>query len=165
MTLQVKDLGIGRLKKQLERLGNLRVYVGVQGKRAEAKHPQAEASVGQVAAWLHFGTAKMVARPWAALAVESIKDRAAVVAKRAASDLIDRRAHDEVEALEPLGRMGLEAVLDSFDQAADWAAPLAPATVARKGHDQPLLDTGTVREANSYTIREGRQILAEGGVE
>jgi hypothetical protein len=176
LPVSVKDLGIGKLKRELRQLKHTKILLGVQGTKARQKHPDADASVGLIALWNHYGTkwpkghpkagqVRIPARPWVDVAIDKVKDKAGVAVKRAVSDLIDGRASDLVEALTAVGEMGLKATVEAFDKANEWAKPLAIETVRAKGHAQPLLDTGTVREANSYTIRVGGKIKAEGGVD
>jgi hypothetical protein len=38
-------------------------------------------------------------------------------------------------------------VLESLESAKEWATPLHPTTIALKGHDLPLYDTGTLTRA------------------
>jgi len=176
MAVDFKDFGIERLRKELKRLGKLRLTVGVQGPDAKRKHPNADLTVGEIAAIFHYGakiadafgkgiTVEIPARPYAQRAVDMIRDQAIRAATKGASDLIDGRADTAEEVLEPIGEMARDAVLKSLDEARDWAEPLSPSTIARKGHDQPGLDTGTVREATSYAIRQGRKILKQEGID
>lgn len=164
MTLNIKDLGIGQLKDEIKRLGRLRVTLGVQGERARETHPDADVPTGLLAFWLHFGTpdAKfpIPARPYVDRAIAEIRDRAGVIARRGISDLIDRRADNAVEALTPIAVMGRDAVVRAIDESKEWADPLAASTVRAKGHDTPLLDTGTIRESVSGAVRDGDQIIA-----
>ncbi len=162
MTVTVKDLGIGKLRENLAELGRLRVLVGVQGTEATATHPNSDESVGQVAYWLHFGTKRMAARPFIDRAVAELQNGATVAVKRAAADLVDGRSSDPVATLKPLGSQAVQAVAHEIATSREWAAPLAAVTVTRKGHDQPLVDTGTVSRAVTYTIRDGGSIRDRG---
>lgn len=164
--VQVNDLGIGRIRKQLTELGKLKIFVGVQGDKASEVHPDSDgATVGEIAFWLHFGTETIVARPWADRAIKQIKDRVIVRIRQSAADLIDGRADTAVEALQPIAEQALEAVMGSFDSAEEWAEPLSQSTISHKGHSQPLINGGTLRDANSWTIRKGGAVLAEGGID
>ena len=176
MSVDFTDLGIGRLRAELQRLGRLRVTVGVQGADAREKHPNADLTVGEIAAIFHYGakipnafgrgeTVEIPARPYAERAVDIIRDRAMAAARKGASDLIDRRVETAEDVLAGIGTMARDAVVESLDDARSWAEPLRPSTIARKGHDQPGLDTGTMREASSYAIRDGDQILRQEGIE
>lgn len=162
MATTIKDLGIGKLREQLEQLGRVKVLVGVQGDKARAKHPNAKESVGTIAFWLHYGTRSMPARPYIDRAIAALSSEVGSVSKRAVAALIDGRVKTVAEAVGQLGTLACKAVRHEFDTAQDWAAPLAPLTIARKGHAVPLVDTGTVRDSITYTVRDGEAILRTG---
>lgn len=162
MTLEVKDLGIGKLRAQLARLSKLDVFVGIQGEEARQPHPNADATIGQVAVWNHAGTEDIPARPFIDHGISLVKDKTREVAKKAIRALIDRRAATAEEALVPMGEMGAAAVREAIDTSREWAEPLAESTARRKGHDQPLLDTGTVRDSVTYEVRDGNEVLKRG---
>jgi len=59
---------------------------------------------------------------------------------------------------EKLNHAGLEAqnaCQDWFDSAKNNWAPNSPATIARKGSNKPLLDTGELRKSITYIVRKG----------
>lgn len=56
-------------------------------------------------------------------------------------------------ALDAVGEAACAAVLAYFDEA-PWQ-PNAPATVRQKGRSAPLVETGTLRSAIGYEVREG----------
>ncbi len=165
MATTIKDLGIGKLREQLAQLARVRVLVGVQGPEAREKHPAANESVGTIAFWLHYGTSKQPARPYIDRAIAALSTEVGSVSKRAVAALIDGRVSTVADAVRPLGSLACKAVQHEFDTSKDWAAPLAQVTIDRKGHDQPLIDTGTVRDAITYTVRDGETVLAKGGRE
>ncbi len=162
MPTTIKDLGIGKLRQQMQQLGRVKIMIGVQGEEARAKHPNADESVGKIAFWLHYGTKRMPARPYIDRAIAMLTKRAYPVVKKAMSDLIDGRAATVAEAMTPLGEMAVEQVMHEIETSREWAAPLAQTTIDRKGHDQPLVDTRTVAKATSYTIRDRESIIASG---
>ena len=91
------------------------------------------------------------ARPLLEPAMESAGESVAGAAAEALSAALcgcDARA-----ALEPLGRAALDAVLACFD-AACWP-PNAPSTVAHKGRNEPLVETGALRSALTCEVRDG----------
>lgn len=162
MPVTINDLGIGKLRKQLEQLSRVRILVGVQGEEAKRTHPGTDLSNGLIAHWLHYGTKRMPARPYVDRAIATMQKRAGDLMKKAIADLIDGRAHTVVDALAPVGAAAVDEVTHEIDTATEWAAPLAQSTIDRKGHDRPLVDTGTIRKATTYTIRDGESILAQG---
>lgn len=167
MTITTRDLGIGKLRKQLEDLKRCKILVGVQGEEAAKIHPVAKVPQGLLAFWLHYGTKRngeqyMPPRPYVERAITAIKEEAPQLMKRAISALVDGRAKDLGDALAPVGAAAVEQVTHEIDTAAQWAAPLAPSTIAAKGHDRPLVDTGAIRGATSYTVHLDESIIAEG---
>lgn len=163
MPTRKKDLGIGKLREQIAELQKTKILIGVQGEKAQEIHPQAKVKIGLLAFWLHYGTKRMPARPYVDRAIAMLRKRAYPIMKRAMSDLVDGRAKTVAESLAPLGAAGVEQVEHEIATSRDWAAPLAQATIDRKGHDQPLVETGVIRGATSYTIRVGETIIGSGG--
>lgn len=51
-----------------------------------------------------------------------------------------------------VGQIGVEAVGETFKQRGQGWAPLKPRTVARKGHDVPLLLTGDLRHSIDFRV-------------
>lgn len=163
MPTKKRDLGIGKLRKDIEQLKRCKILIGIQGPKAAEIHPQAKVSIGTLGYWLHFGTKRMPARPYVDRAIAMMRKRAYPIMKRAMSDLVDGRAKSVAAALAPLGAAAVEQVEYEIATSRDWAAPLAQSTIDRKGHDQPLVETGVIRGATSYTVRDGETILEDGG--
>lgn len=156
----IKDFGIGKLREDIKAMGRSHVLTGVLGDRAKAQHPKAGTTVGQVAAWLEYGTEPhgdhpgQPERPFLRRMVQEQGPRLRKRARRIVADLIDGRASSAQEALELLAKDAEEATAESFDTMNAWAAPLADATVRRKGHDTIGLDTRTVRQAIAAEVRD-----------
>ena len=56
------------------------------------------------------------------------------------------------QAWEKAGMVGVNSVLGKFTDGS--LAPNAPATIARKGSDTPLIDTGALRQSITYVVRK-----------
>lgn len=174
MTVEVRDLGIGKLKADAETLQRQRVTVGYQGPSGQAKHPGAEASVAQVAAWQEFGTpgsddrqydqvrGHVPSRPFVRTGLAKYQAEIAAAIKLAFQRLLGGDATVE-EAQSGVGERMVEAVQQSILDARAWAKPLAPATIKAKGHDDPLIESGALYDAASYAVRDGATILRTGG--
>ena len=67
----------------------------------------------------------------------------------ALSDLVDGRL-DPREVAKRLGDLGVAKVRQQIDDSPAWADALADSTVERKGHDHPLVETGTLYDAVSW---------------
>lgn len=171
--VEVHDLGLAEARAKLAQLGRQRVTVGFQGSRGSAKHPNADTSIAQVAAWQEFGTpgsddrtydktrTRIPSRPFVRTGLAKAATEIQSAIKRATSGVIDGR-HDVDEAQDLVGARMVEAVQQAILDAHSWATPLADATVARKGHDDPLIESGAMYDAVSYAIREGDAIAREG---
>ena len=172
-----KDLGIGALKRVLNQLQTQPITVGLQGASGATHHPGTkDASIAQVAAWQEYGTPgsddrqydqprrHIPSRPFlrTAFAKYQIEIRAQI--QRALSGVIDARTDLEA-AQDGLGLAAVGFVRQTIDDAKSWATPLAESTVDRKGHDYPLVESHTMREAVSYAVRDGETIVRQGGEE
>jgi hypothetical protein len=174
MTVEVRDLGIGKLKADTETLQRQRVTVGYQGPTGQSKHPHANASVAQVAAWQEFGTpgsddrqydmprGHIPSRPFVRTGLAKYSNEIADAIKNAFRRLLSGDASvDEAQA--GVGERMVEAVQQSILDARSWAKPLAGATIKSKGHDDPLIESGALYDATSYAVRDGDKILRTGG--
>lgn len=167
MALEIKDLGIGKLREQLAKLGRTRVTYGYQGPSGAAKHPAkgATVSVAQVASFSEFGTASAPARPLLRHTAEENRDNFKDAAKRAISDVVDGRAEPEV-ATEAVGELAVAALRRTISRSREWAEPNAASTVRAKGHDQPLVgEEQSLTLSASWAVRVDDAIVKQGGEE
>jgi hypothetical protein len=161
--IEVNDLGLGRIREQLAELSTMRITLGVQGLDAQEQHPNAKVSTGLLAFWLHFGTDKMLPVPYLDRAIVDLRKRIPALLKGTVSDLIDGRTQSALESLVKVGKIGSTAVQNAIDTANQWVGwDLSARTVNRKGHNRHLIETGTVRDAQSYAVRQGDRILNQG---
>lgn len=163
MAVEVRDLGVAKLKSELATLGKSRVTLGYQGPSGAAKHPEADASVAEVAAYNEYGTSTAPARPFLRTTMDRQGEALHRQLRKGVSDLIDGRADEADEVLSTVGETGVEAIRQTIDDAKSWAEPLSPVTVAAKGHDRPLVDTKVMRDSASWAIRRGGTIVQQGG--
>ncbi len=162
MPLKKNDLGIGKLREDLAKARETEITIGWQGPSGAAEHPNADATVAQVGAWQEYGTPTAPARPALQTAFDEHGDDFRDASRKALSDLVDGRA-DFDELAPRLGDAATEAVRKTIDRAAEWADPLSERTIAKKGHAQPLLDTGTLRDSVSWAERWGSRSVRQGG--
>lgn len=162
------DLGLEDLQRELAELRKSEITIGWQGATGAEQHPEApvDTSVAQVAAWQEYGTedaqgAVLVpARPMLSTTFEENERDFDKATRKGISDIVDGRAN-ATEAVEALGNTGLRKLRKTMDQSKRWADELSPATIARKGHDQPLLDSGKMRDAASWALRRGETIVTQ----
>lgn len=159
-----RDLGLAKLKDDIAKLQQSEITIGWQGESGDATHPSGEVTVAEVAAFAEYGTDRAPARP----ALQTTFARAGAALRRRArkvmADLVDGRA-DVEGAAQDLGEHALAELRSAIDDAGEWAEELADSTVARKGHDTPLLDSGTMRDQASWAVRRDGVIVEQGGEE
>ena len=102
--------------------------------------------VAQVAFWNEFGTRTAPARPaFRAMIAQESKDWGAKIGKA-----IIAMNYDGEKALRLLGQ---DIRDDLENEIATWdTPPNAPATIAKKGFDAPLKDTGQMQRAPDFEI-------------
>lgn len=173
-TVEVRDLGIGKLREDVATMQRQRVTVGYQGPSGAAQHPNADASIAQVAAWQEFGTpgsddrtydqarGHIPSRPFVRTGLAKYQAEIAEAIKAAFRRVLDGDATVE-EAQAGVGERMVEAVQQTILDARAWAKPLAQSTIDRKGHDDPLIESGAVYDATSYAVRDGDKIVRTGG--
>lgn len=164
--LQIKDLGIGKLEKQLAELGELRITFGYQGPSGAEVHPDSDGkTIAQIAAYQEYGTPTAPARPMGSRTMEQNREAFATAGKKVISDVIDGRAEPE-QAVEQAGELAVAALRKTISQSREWAEPNAASTAASKGHDQPLIgEHQTLTTHASWAARKGDSIVRQGGEE
>ena len=135
-----------RYFKELKKLKKLEVRVGFQA--GEAKE-ESGADVCDIAAHNEFGSSTTPARPFMRQSFENHEAELKKACKTVESRI--KVGGSAEEALETLGVFckGLvqqEIVDGGF-------APNAESTIRKKGSEQPLIDTGTMRQSVNYVIK------------
>lgn len=146
MSVKIIDFQLAQQELQRE-IDKLRrggfVTVGIH--EDTGNHPDADISNAQLGALLNFGTDRIPPRPWLAPGVES-----------ATSDIIDTLAAGVEsgapmnQTLEQVGAIAAGAAQVYMTELRD--PPNAPSTIAQKGSDNPLIDTGVLRASVSYKV-------------
>lgn len=119
------------------------VTVGVhQDENARPSDTMTNARLGAIQ---HFGNEHIPARPWLDVGVAS-----------ASQEIIDTIA-DAIDDGEPmdvaLNRVGLVAVAGVQNYMDELSTPAnAPSTIANKGTNNPLIDTGELKQSVNYKI-------------
>jgi hypothetical protein len=162
-----EDFGLGEIEEALAQLAATEITIGWQGASGAEIHPGSDdLTVADIAALNELGTSRMPARPALETLFSRYGDEMTTAVGRTMSDMIDGRiAPDVSAAVKAIGDVAVSALRRTLDSSRGWAEPLVPSTVARKGHDQPLLETGTLRSHASWAERRGGQIVTQGGEE
>lgn len=142
-----------RFLKELQKLSEKQVRVGLKRGKKGKRHngTSSQTDLVDIALYNELGTSTIPSRPFLAQTVqmheEEIKEMAATEVSQA---LLGEK--DSQQAFEVIGEDVRKKVQNRIDEG--QFVPNAPSTIRRKGHDHPLIDTGTMRDSISYTICE-----------
>jgi hypothetical protein len=136
------DRGFKKLTRNISRLIGTNVKVGWEDPKVATR-----------AAANEFGTARIPARPFIRRALDGRRNViGAAMDKRITNVIDDLDYRGNVEAM---GVIIKEAIQRVIDDSRAWAVPNAPATVARKGFQHPLVDTGEMQDSVVVKVEEG----------
>lgn len=94
-------------------------------------------------------------RPVIEPAIEADKEAISGLLKDALKAGLDGNLELAKTFLDKAGLEGQAASQDWFDNAANGWAPNSPLTIEKKKSDKPLIDTGELRKAITYVVRDG----------
>ena len=140
-----RDRGARALVARLRK--GLTVHVGVVGPRADAMHTEAKMPVGQLAAIHEFGIG-VPERSFVRATIDQEESRAKGLLRRTGERIW--RAIAPKQAARQLGEQMARAMVATIE--ANIPPPLSEVTIARKGHDLALVDTGQLIAAVGYTV-------------
>lgn len=109
-------------------------------------------SVINVAAYNHFGTATIPARPILTTSFERQSSELAALSEALNDEIIASQTNDITPALTVIGQFAQSTLQRDFTRVSQDFAPLADSTIARKGHDTPLIDTGHLRAQVRFKV-------------
>lgn len=140
------DHGWKQLRKGLSELNHIVVDVGVQaGDRSSDGH-----DLASIAAYNEFGTDHIPSRPF----MRSSFDENLRKIDAFAQNVIKRAVGSQLsfgQALELVGQK-MTGIIQRKIVDGPWT-PNAPATIRQKGSDQPLIDTGRLRQSIRHVVR------------
>lgn len=149
MSKRVKDTdkGYGRFLRSLGSVKASMVLVGIrQGRETEDGQ-----SLALIAATNEFGTADGHIPERSFLRSTVDKNRARYLRELTE---VTKAALNGQDPSQGLGRLGLRVVADVQMTIRNlMTPPNAPATIAKKGVDNPLIDTGRLRQSIEYEVR------------
>lgn len=145
-TTKLNMKGITNLAKRLQNLARTEVKVGVFD---NAKYPDG-VSVAQVAAYNEYGTRFHPERPFMAETFADSGVRAKIVAiiKQAVISAMKGKGASR-RILETLGRYAADQVKMTIQS---YPGSNSPSTIARKGFDRPLYESGLMLESMTFKI-------------
>jgi len=150
-----------KIRQRVAEAASLRVKVGVlASKGGNALHdPESQLTLIQIAAIHEFGSpaANIPERSFIRLTFAALDDEVQEALRRLAVAVVTKGMPME-KALAIFGAWAVAKVQGTIQGTNDFAPlwdPLKPATVARKGSDAPLIDTGRLLQAIQYEVNSG----------
>lgn len=155
-----------RLRAALAELRTAQVSIGIQSREGRLRDPEGEATVLQKAVGNEFGVAlpsgtgwRVPPRPFMRLTFEASWRTWATSLKRRVRGYV----RGKIDLASLLSRVGLEAKGDIQETITTLREPPnAPRTVEEKGSDNPLIDTGQMRQSIRYEATIGGKQVGVG---
>jgi hypothetical protein len=148
----IKDTIWRKIRAQVSALGRTHVRIGVLGsKGGNASHDGI--TMVELAAIHEFGSpaAHIPERSFIRRTFDVERVAVSAMSAKLAKAVVARRM-DHTRALGLLGAWGASAVKNIISKGQHIPPPLKPATVARKGSDRPLVDTGRLVGAIQFEV-------------
>lgn len=149
-----------QLEKSLNELVKNRVYVGVPSTKADRKRQKGDtANNAEIGYWMEFGVPEknIPARPFLLPGIRNAQDKIVGYLKNAGKGALDNKQDVVESSFKAAGLTGQIAVQLKITDGP--FAPLSDRTIAarkKRGRtsERPLIDTGQLRRAITYVIRE-----------
>jgi hypothetical protein len=141
-----RDLGWKDIMHCFRRLNGKTIKAGVlEGAGSEANG----ASIAEVATYNEYGTRRIPSRPFIAIATDESKGWQGEI-KRQVGGITS--SADVNGALNTIGEQMKKDIKNVIGDRSKLK-PNAPSTIAKKGFDAPLIDTGKLQEAIDYEVK------------
>ena len=135
-----------RYFRELQKMTNMEVQVGFQG---DEKYEDGT-TIAEVAAYNEFGSSDTPERPFMRQSFENHESEL-----QAACDAANRLVSSGGSADQALQQIGVVAKGLVQDEIVNGGfAPNAESTIKKKGSEQPLIDTGTMRQAVNFVVKQ-----------
>lgn len=141
------DKGYSRILREMKKAANLAVEVGVQaGETTE----DGKADLATVAAIQEFGTEEIPSRPFTRESFDQNFNELDKFMQGVGDRIITNRISAE-QGLNLVGQK-MTGIIQKKIVDGPWT-PNAPATIAQKGSDRPLIDTGHLRQSIRHVVK------------
>ena len=137
--------------KEIEKLVKMQVRVGYQQGKDFYEGEGKKVDLLDVAMFNELGTSRTPSRPFMR---DSVDDNEENITKFCQAQLkgIVNGSKDAESVLKAIGAMQVGLVQKTIKDGS--FTPNAPSTIARKGSDKPLIDTGLMRQSVHYVITD-----------
>lgn len=140
-----------RFFKEIEKLKKMKVRVGYQQGKDFYDEDGKKVDVLDVAMFNELGTARTPSRPFMRKSVDDNADKITSFCKSRLKGIADGSKNAET-VLKEIGAMQVGLIQKTIKDG-DFV-PNAPSTIAKKGSDKPLIDTGQMRQSVHYVITD-----------
>lgn len=144
--VEVRDLGWKKIRDQIKSMDGKAVTAGLHEEDAGNRDPNAVMR----GYFNEFGTDTAPARPF----IRTTHDTQKLKWVRQMQSDLGRVMDQQMTGQQMLESVGAMAADDIRQAVTDWdTPPNAPSTIQRKGFDDPLVETGEMRDAIAYKVR------------
>ena len=151
VTAQTSGPGLAKIKADLARLKKSDILVGVPASTTQRKDEQiTNASL----MWIHSKGSQINNIPARPTLEPAITENQALISPqlaKASQAIMDNKPAEAEKYMMRAGTIAANAAKRKFGSAE--LAPNAPSTIARKGSDKPLIDTGSLRRSIVAVVR------------
>lgn len=159
-----KNANLRQVKKSLEYIKTHAVYVGIPQKtttRPPTEDRKGDPVTNAELLFIHTNGSpinNIPPRPVIEPAIENDKERLNRMFKKV-TDLVLKGEYEQADAmLEEIGMRGQNISRNWFTNPDNGWAPNSPLTIALKGSDRPLIDTGELRKSITYVVDKGEGV-------
>ena len=130
-------------------------YRNLHGKTIKAGVLQSAGSekngvpISQVATWNEYGTSRIPSRPFIAIATDESKGWQSEVKKQVGGITSSADVNGALNTIGEQMKKDIKNVIGDRSK----LKPNAPSTIAKKGFDAPLIDTGKLQEAIDFEVK------------
>lgn len=160
--VESKGPGLDKIKKDLERVKQLEVLIGIPADKSQRKKDDIN-NAGLLYILTHGSPLRKIPpTPILEPAIEYDKDKWLPEMKAASQAIIEVRPADAERFLGRAGIAATNAAKRWFTNPQNGWPPNAPSTIARKGSDKRNIDTGQLRRSITYVVRMEGQVKETG---
>ena len=141
-----RDLGFNRIMRDLQKLDGMEVVAGMLKDSGKASNG---ASYVDIATWNEYGTKHIPSRPFIRISADTNKQAWAKMAQQCVNAVID--GDSPRDAAQVIGHRMVEDIREVFGDTSKLKAN-APSTIAKKGRNEPLVDSGEMRRRVNFRI-------------
>lgn len=146
-----KDLGYNRIMSFFDSLDGTEIDAGIF---ANAGSDSRGTPYVDIALYNEFGTYRIPARPAVRIASDENEMIWTYVIEGRIQHMIDRKGRlSKNKMCKDIGKMMVKDIRSVFGNTSKLA-PNAPSTIRRKGRNEPLVDTGTLRSKVDYRVED-----------